>query len=76
MPPIPFADNFLASSLLTILMPTLLLTAIAIWYVLAVRRAPKDTPTSSASLPSPEVLAAASQAATEDTPAEPPGGES
>jgi hypothetical protein len=62
MLPIPFADNFLAGSLLTLLMPTLLLSAIAVWYVFAVKRVPKDTPTSSTALPAPDVLAAAEQA--------------
>jgi len=74
MPTIPFADNFLAGSLLTILMPTLLLSAIAIWYVLAVKRVPEDTPRSSPSLPPPEVLAAASEV--EETQSDPPAGES
>ncbi len=32
---IPFADNFLAGSLLTLLMPVGLLIAIAVWYVLS-----------------------------------------
>jgi len=59
MAPIPFADNFLAGSLLTLLMPVLLLSAIAVWYVLSIKRIPKDTPRSSASLPTPDVLAAA-----------------
>ena len=48
MPPIPFADNFLAGSLLSLLLPIGLLIALAIWYVLAVRRVPEDTPASSA----------------------------
>jgi len=55
---IPFADNFLAGSLLTLLMPTLLLIAIAIWFVVAVRRVPEDTPETSAALPHPDVAAA------------------
>jgi hypothetical protein len=76
MPPIPFADNFLAGSLLTLLMPTGLLSAIAIWYVLAVKRVPKDTPRSSPSLPSPEALAATPPPASEQTPPEPPAGQS
>lgn len=76
MPPIPFADNFLAGSLLTLLMPTGLLSAIAIWYVLAVKRVPKDTPRSSPSLRSPEVLGAAPPPASEQTPPEPPAGPS
>ncbi len=71
MPPIPFADNFLAGSLLTILLPIGLLIAIAIWYLLAVRRVPKDTPTSSVSLPPREMVEAAGAAAVaEITPVE------
>jgi hypothetical protein len=74
MPQIPFADNFLAGSLLTLLLPTGLLIAIAIWYALAVRRVPEDTPTSSPSLPSPEVLAAALPPASESPGSDPPAG--
>lgn len=48
MPPIPFADNFLAGSLLSILLPLGLLIALAIWYVLAVRRVPDGKPRRSA----------------------------
>ena len=43
MPQIPFADNFLAGSLLSLLLPIGLLIAIAIWYVLAVKRVPQGT---------------------------------
>jgi hypothetical protein len=43
MPQIPFADNFLAGSLLSLLLPVGLLIAIAIWYVLAVKRVPEGT---------------------------------
>jgi hypothetical protein len=73
--PIPFADNFLAGSLLTILLPLGLLIVIAIWYVRAVRHVPEETPTSSAALPAAEVVAAA--VATDEPPAttEPPPGE-
>ena len=56
---IDFADNFFAGSLLTLLLPILLLLAVATWYVVAVRHVYEDTPTSSAALPTPEVLAAA-----------------
>jgi hypothetical protein len=63
MPPIPFADNFLAGSLLTIFLPLGLLIVLTIWYVRVVRRVPEDTPASSASLPSAEVLAAADKQA-------------
>jgi hypothetical protein len=38
MPPLPFADNFLAGSIISLLFPILLLVAVAIWYLLAVRR--------------------------------------
>jgi hypothetical protein len=71
MPPIPFADNFLAGSLLTIFLPLGLLIVLTIWYVRVVRHVPQDTPASSASLPSAEMLAAAEQpapAATDDPP--------
>jgi hypothetical protein len=63
-----FADNFLAGSLLTLLVPTLLLSAIAVWYVLEVKRVPKDTPTSSTALPPPEVVAAAEEPRGADAP--------
>jgi hypothetical protein len=77
MPPLPFADSVLAGSLLTILVPLGLLIAIAIWYVLAIRRVPKDTPESSPALPGPEVVEAAGPAAVaEITPADPPADES
>jgi hypothetical protein len=69
MPPILYADNFLAGSLLTLLLPLAVLIAIVVWYLRAVRHVPQDTPTSSAALPPPEVLAAAAEV---DPPA--PGG--
>ena len=59
MPPIQFATNFLAGSLLTILLPLGVLIALAIWYTVAVRRVPEETPVTSPSLPPPEVVAAA-----------------
>ena len=69
MPPVSFAVSFLAGSLLTILLPVGLLIAIAIWYVIAVKHVPGDTPTSSATLPSREVVEAAGpQAVAEVTP--------
>jgi hypothetical protein len=70
--PLPLADNFLAGSLLTLLLPVGLLIAIAVWYLMAVRHVPQDTPTSSAALPSSEVVEAAGPAVAEITPAEPP----
>ncbi len=75
MPPILFADNFLAGSLLTILVPIGLVVAITLWYNLAVKRVPKDTPTTSASLPAPEVVEAAGAAVSEVTPADSPPSE-
>lgn len=76
MPPIVFADNFLAGSLLTILIPTLLLSVIAVWYVRTVRRLPEDTPASSPSLPPPEVVAAAAQTDGDQGPAPPASAQS
>lgn len=67
-----FADNFLAGSLLTILMPILLLIAISIWYVISVRRVPEETPESSTSLPPPEVVAAAGPDVHDVQPMDPP----
>jgi hypothetical protein len=69
--PLLFADNFLAGSLLTLLVPTLLLSVIAVWLVLEVKRVPKDVSPSSTSLPSAETLAAA-QEATENAAGSPP----
>ncbi|MGI8864302.1 MAG: hypothetical protein ACR2JH_07870 [Solirubrobacteraceae bacterium] len=74
MPPIPFADNFLAGSLLTLLVPVGLVIVLTIWYLVVVRRVPEDTPVSSASRPPAEVVAAAPDS--ESTPAGPPVGES
>jgi hypothetical protein len=71
MPPLLFADNFLAGSLLTLALPIGLLIAIALWYVRTVRHIPEDTPTASAVLPSSDVLAAADPEA-EDVLAIPP----
>jgi hypothetical protein len=70
MPLIPFADNFLAGSLLTLLLPIGLLIAITVWYLIAIRHVPKDTPASSSALPSADVLAAAepSSPASDDPP--------
>ena len=63
---IPFADNFLAGSLLTLLMPVGLLIAIAIWYVLSVKRIP-HTSERATTLPAPDVVTA-----TPDRPADQP----
>lgn len=40
MTSIPLASSFLAGSLLTILMPTLLLVALVVWYVRFLKRVP------------------------------------
>jgi hypothetical protein len=68
-----FADDFLAGSLLSLLLPLCLLIVIAIWYVHFARRAP-DTHPSSPAQPSPEVVASASDV-DEVQPAGPPPGE-
>ena len=38
---IPFADNFLAGAILSLVLPTALLVATVIWYHLEVRRVPR-----------------------------------
>jgi hypothetical protein len=68
---IPFADNFLAGSVLTLVMPGGLLIAIAVWYMIAVRRVPQDTPESSSVLPPREVVETAGDTASEVTPGDP-----
>ncbi len=68
---IPFADNFLAGSVLSLVLPVGLLIAIAVWYVIVVRRVPSDTPESSSALPPREVVKAAGDAVSEITPADP-----
>jgi hypothetical protein len=73
MPSIVFASNFLAGSLISLLLPTGLLIAIVVWWSLVVaKRVPKDMPTSSTRLPPSEVVAAAPPSETGITPAEPP----
>ncbi|HLH64264.1 MAG TPA: hypothetical protein VKV27_01035 [Solirubrobacteraceae bacterium] len=70
MHPLVFADDFLTSSLLTLLMPTLLLTAIVIWYVHAVRRHPGNEP-----VPAPQTQRAqAGEASESPAPPAPPAG--
>jgi hypothetical protein len=71
---ITFADNFLAGSLLTLLVPTALVVVLAVWYTVSVRRLPEDTPESSTTIPPPEVAAAAGTDVHEVTPVDPPGG--
>jgi hypothetical protein len=68
-----FADDFLAGSLLSLLLPVCLLIVIAIWYVHFARRAP-DTHPSSPALPPAEVVASTSDV-DQVQPAGPPPGE-
>lgn len=72
MPPLPFAVNFLAGSLLTILVPALLLIAVIAWFTLELRRVPADTPESALARPSREVLAAGAEAGIESAQPPPP----
>lgn len=72
---ITFADNFLAGSLLTLLVPTALVVVLAVWYVVSVRHLPEDTPESSSTLPPPEVVAAAGSDVHEASPVDPPTGQ-
>jgi hypothetical protein len=77
MPHLLFADSFLTGALLTIVLPLALLVAIAIWYVMAIKRVPEDTPASSPSLPPQEVVEAAGPEVVADiTPADPPADKS
>ena len=69
-----FADDFLAGSLLSLLLPVCLLIVIAIWYVHFARRAPDSHP-SSPTLPPADVVASAADAADRPQPAGPPPGE-
>jgi hypothetical protein len=69
-----FADDFLAGSLLSLLLPVCLLIAIAVWYVLFARREP-DTHPSSPTLPPSEVVAAVGDHADRAQPAGPSPGE-
>jgi hypothetical protein len=69
-----FADNFLAGSLLSLLLPACLLIAIAVWYVAFARRAPDAHP-SSPTLPPADVVAAAAETSELAQPAGPPPGE-
>ena len=42
---IPFADNFLAGAILSLVLPTALLVAMVTWYHLQVRRVPRTKAT-------------------------------
>jgi hypothetical protein len=67
MPPIPFADNFLAGSIISLVMPAAVLIAIAVWYMLTIKRIDKSRPSSA-----PEPVSA--DTLRETIPTEPPGG--
>lgn len=63
MPLVPLAA-FLAGALLSLLFPTLLLIALAVWYMLFVRRAPGPADGSAPASPAPsQANSAPSQAA-------------
>jgi len=55
MPPIPFADNFSAGAIISLLMPAGLLVAIVVWYWITARRIeePGDGTAAPASNPAP-----------------------
>jgi hypothetical protein len=63
--PLLLADNFLAGSVLSLLLPILLLIAVALWFAHSYRHIYDDIPESSAALPSPAVLEAAVEAGIE-----------
>jgi hypothetical protein len=69
-----FADDFLAGSLLSLLLPVCLLIAIAVWFVVFARRT-QDAHPSSPTLPPSDVVAAAGDAVDLTQPAGPPPGE-
>ena len=75
MPTLLFADNFLAGSLLSLLLPICLLIALAVFYVHFVRHSPADTSPASSTLPPAEVVAAAADDVDQVEPAGPPPGE-
>ena len=49
---LPFADNFLAGSLLSLLLPVGLLIALAVWFGRTITRLPSDPGTTAAPPPS------------------------
>jgi hypothetical protein len=67
MPPVLFADNYLAGSLLTLLLPIALLIVIAIWYVIAAKKVPEASRTVAGATP-PAATAATPPPATAATP--------
>jgi hypothetical protein len=72
MPPIPLADNFLAGSLLSLLLPVGLLIAIVIWFVFVVKRLPATGARAAAAPPSaPDAHPDSGGAPAEASPSEP-----
>jgi hypothetical protein len=69
---IALADNFLAGSLLSLLLPVGLLIALVTWYWIAVRRVPVHTDEAATTLPAADVVQAAGTAVHDVTPTEPP----
>jgi hypothetical protein len=67
MPPIPLADNFLAGSIITLVLPAAVLIAIAVWYTLTIKRIDKSRPASA-----PEPVSA--DALRDTIPTDPTGG--
>jgi len=67
MPPLPLADNFLAGSIISLVMPVAVLIAIAVWYTRTVKRIDKSRPASA-----PEPVSA--DAMRETIPTDPPAG--
>jgi hypothetical protein len=47
MTALPLANNFLAGSLITLLMPVLMLIALVVWYMIVVKRVPGGEPAES-----------------------------
>jgi hypothetical protein len=76
MPLIPFATNFLAGSVLTLALPLGTLIVITVWYVRALKHVSDDTPVSSPTLPSSEMLAAAAEATPDSDAPQPPASQS
>ena len=68
--PIPFADNFLAGSIISLVIPAAVLVAIAVWYARTIKRIDKSR---SPSAPEP-VSADALRETRETIPVDPPGG--
>lgn len=60
MPPTPLASNFLAGSLISLLLPVGMLIALLVWYVITVKRVP-DNPQGSPEATAPKPASAPSE---------------